>query len=71
MYIVNLYNIRWIKKYSQQEIQKATGLSKNTISKLFSGKYHDFTISTLETISKFFGCKIHDILIYTEDKENS
>ena len=31
MYIVNLYNIRWKKKYTQEEIADKTGLSKNTI----------------------------------------
>lgn len=63
MYIVNLYNVRWTKKYTQEEIIKATGLSKKTVSQLFSGKYYNYKLSTLETISKFFNCKIKDILI--------
>jgi len=66
MYIVNLFNIRWSKKYTQEEIIKATGLSKKTVSQLFSGKYYNYKLSTLETISKFFNCKIKDILIETE-----
>ncbi len=68
MYIVNLYNVRWKRKYTQKEIIEATKLSVDTVNKLFSGKYHDYRISTLETISKFFDCKIHDILIEVEDK---
>ena len=68
MYIVNLYNIRWMKKYTQNEIIEATGLSKATVSSLFSGKYNDYKLSTLETIAKFFNCKIQDILIEVEDK---
>ena len=63
MYIVNLYNIRWKNKYTQEEIVKLTGLSKKTVSQLFSGKYYNYKLSTLETISKFFNCKIQDILI--------
>lgn len=63
MYIVNLYNIRWSKKYTQDEIIKATGLSKKTVSQLFSGKYYNYKLSTLENIAKFFNCKIKDILI--------
>ncbi len=66
MYIVNLFNVRWSKKYTQEEIIKATGLSKKTVSQLFSGKYYNYKLSTLETISKFFNCKIKDILIETE-----
>ncbi len=63
MYIVNLYNIRWSKKYTQDEIIKATGLSKKTVSQLFSGKYYNYKLSTLETIADFFECNINDILI--------
>lgn len=67
MYIVNLYNIRWRKKYTQEEIMAATGLSRNTVNRLFKCQYYDFKLSTLETIAKFFNCKIHDILIEVEN----
>ena len=53
MYIVNLYNIRWRKKYTQEEIMAATGLSRNTVNRLFKCQYYDFKLSTLETIAKF------------------
>ena len=69
MYIVILYNVRWCKKYTQDEIIQATGLSKKTVSQLFSGKYYNYQLSTLETIAKFFNCKIHDILIEVDDEE--
>ena len=67
MYIVNLYNIRWNKKYTQGEIVKATGLSKKTVSQLFSGRHYNYKLDTLEIIAKFFNCKIHDILIEVKD----
>ena len=69
MYIVNLYNIRWKKKYTQEEIMQATGLSKNTISQLFSGKFYNYELNTLETIAKFFNCQIKDILIEVEQED--
>lgn len=53
MYIVNLYKIRWNKKYTQEEICSVTGLSKKVVSQLFSGKYYNYKLSTLETIAKF------------------
>ena len=68
MYIVNLFNIRWKKKYTQDEIMKATGLSKKTIGQFFSGKYYNYEFRTIEKIAKFFDCKIHDILIEVEDE---
>lgn len=67
MYIVNLYNVKWKRKYTQEDIVKATNLSVGTVNNLFSGKYHDYKLSTLETIAKFFNCKIHDILIEVEE----
>ncbi|MBO6088627.1 helix-turn-helix domain-containing protein [bacterium] len=33
------------------------------VVKLFSGKYHNYELKTLETISEFFNCNICDILI--------
>lgn len=68
MYIVNLYNIRWRKKYTQDEIVKATGLSKSTVNQLFSGRHYNYELYTLETIAGFFDCKISDILIEVEDE---
>lgn len=56
------------KKYTQDEIIKATGLSKATVSHLFSGKYNDYKLSTLEVVVKFFDCKIKDILVEVENK---
>jgi len=69
MYIVNLYNVRWNKKYTQDEISEKTGLSKRTISQLFSGKHYNYELYTLETIAKFFDCDLHDILIKVEDSK--
>ena len=70
MYIVNLYNIRWRKKYTQKEIIEATGLSQKTITQLFSGKHYNFGLYTLEAIAKFFGCKVHDILVEVDDEND-
>ena len=67
MYIINLYNVKWSKKYTQQEIIKATGLSKKTVSQLFSGKYYNYRLHTLEIVAKFFNCKIKDILVEIQE----
>ena len=67
MYIVNLYNVKWTRRYTHEDIANATNLSFGTVNKLFSGKYYDYKLSTLEAISKFFNCSIHDILIEVED----
>ena len=68
MYVVNLYNVKWKRRYTQEEIKDATNLSQVTVTNLFSGKYHDYKLSTLEAIAKFFDCKINDILIEVPDE---
>ena len=45
-----------------------TGLSKATVTQLFSGEHYNFSLYTLEKIAKFFNCKISDILIEVEDE---
>lgn len=69
MYIVNLYNVKWKRKYTQDEIAEQTGLSKRTINQLFSGKHYNYELFTLETIARFFNCDLHEILIKVEESE--
>ena len=52
---------------TQKDIIEATGLGKVTVSRLMSGKYYDFRLSTLDKICKFFDCKITDILEQDDD----
>jgi len=69
MYIINLYNVKWKKKYTQKEIAEVTGLGLKTISQLFSGKHYNYELFTLETIAKFFNCDLHEILIKVDESE--
>ena len=69
MYYKILMSNKTKEKYTQEEIIQATGLSKSTVSQLFSGKYYNYQLSTLETIAKFFNCKIQDILVEVEDEK--
>lgn len=71
MYIVNLYNVRWKRKYTQKEIMKATGLSKATVTQLFKGEHYNFGLFTLETIAKFLECEVSDILVKVDDTDTS
>ena len=68
-HVINLHNVRWKKRYTYDDISKATGLRSNTIAKLFSGEYHDYQLSTLEKIAEFLGCRIQDILVEVEEQD--
>lgn len=63
MIIINLYNIRWKRKFTRKELSESIGVSPTTITKLTKGEHVDVKLSTLEKICEFFDCSIHDILV--------
>ncbi len=62
MVIINIYRIRWNKRYTNKEIAQATGLHVATLTKLTRGEHVDVKISTLEKLAKFFGCRVVDLI---------
>lgn len=62
MVIVNLFRVKWNKRYTRKEIAELTGISPSTITKLLKGEHVDLKLSTLEKIAKFFNCNVKDIL---------
>ena len=62
MIIVNLFRVKWNKRYTRKEIAELTGISPSTITKLLKGEHVDLKLSTLEKIAKFFNCSVKDIL---------
>ena len=62
MIIVNLFKVKWNKRYTGKELAEASGLSTTTITKLMKGEHVDLKISTLEKIAKFLKCSVKDIL---------
>ena len=62
MIIVNLFRVKWNKRYTRKEIAELTGISPSTITKLLKGEHVDLKLSTLEKIAKFFNCNVKDIL---------
>lgn len=68
MIIINIYNVKWQKKYTNKEIAKNSGLSTATITKITRGEHVDLKLSTLEKLAKFFGCSVKDLLVEVPDK---
>lgn len=67
MLLINIYNIRWKRKFTQIEVAKATGLSAVTVNKIFKNEPHDFKFSTVEKMAKFLGCNALDIITEVPD----
>ena len=68
MIIINIYNVKWLKKYTNKEIAENSGLSTATITKITRGEHVDLKLSTLEKLAKFFGCSVKDLLVEVPDK---
>ncbi|CDE89043.1 TPA: XRE family transcriptional regulator [Candidatus Gastranaerophilales bacterium HUM_20] len=68
MIIINIYNVKWQKKYTNKEIAENSGLSTATITKITRGEHVDLKLSTLEKLAKFFGCSVKDLLVEVPDK---
>lgn len=67
MIIVNLFKVKWNKRYTGKELAEASGLSTTTITKLKKGEHVDLKLSTLEKIAKFLKCSVKDILEEVSD----
>ncbi len=65
--IVNLFKVKWNKRYTGKELAEASGLSTTTITKLMKGEHVDLKLSTLEKIAKFLKCSVKDILEEVSD----
>lgn len=68
MIIINIYNVKWQKKYTNKEIAENSGLSTATITKITRGEHVDLKLSTLGKLAKFFGCSVKDLLVEVPDK---
>ncbi|CCY62731.1 transcriptional regulator [Clostridium sp. CAG:967] len=68
MIIINIYNVKWKRKYTYKEIAKFSGLSDATITKITRGEHVDLKLSTLEKLAKFFECSVKDLLVEVPDK---
>ena len=68
MIIINIYNVKWQKKYTNKEIAENSGLSTATITKITRGEHVDLKLSTFEKLAKFFGCSVKDLLVEVPDK---
>ncbi len=59
------------KKVTIEQVSQATGISRNTISKLYHDK--DLTgikFDTLEKLCEYFGCNISDLLVLDKDNQD-
>lgn len=50
------------------DLQRSTGLARNTITGLYQEDVARIDLSTLDTLCKHYGCKVSDLLEFQNDK---
>ncbi len=53
---------------SQRRLAKETGLSPNTISKLFTNKFERVDVNTIETLCDYLGREVGDLLVLRDSE---
>ncbi len=64
----NLSTLMGMKRYTIQDVHDSTGLSRNTVSKLYSDKATRIDYETIEKLCKLFDCTPNELFdVYTVD----
>ena len=67
LFIKNIISkLRYEHKITQQELADITGVSRQTIISLETGKYNP-SITLAHKISRYFGKSIEDVFIFEEE----
>lgn len=66
----NIEEIRTIKGIRQEELAKAMGVSRQTISSLENGRYNP-SIMLAYKLAKFFGLTIEEVFCFEDEDVNA
>lgn len=53
------------------DLQRSTGLARNTITGLYQEDVARIDLSTLDTLCKHYKCQVSDLLEFLEDKPST
>lgn len=67
MIVIKLDDLIWEHRTNAEEIVKATGLGRSTVSKLRNSKNVNISVKTLDKLCRHFNCKISDLIDYIPD----
>lgn len=58
------YSFRKGKRIEWQEVSKATGIHRSTLSKMVNSRGYNSTTDNIDALCKFFECKVEDLMVY-------
>jgi putative transcriptional regulator len=56
------------RRISVKELSEATGINRNTLSRMSNTRGYSTSTDTLDKLCKFFGCDVGDLARYIEDE---
>lgn len=68
--MIKIHLSRLLGEHKQKiaDVQRDTGLARNTISGLYKETTARIDLSTLDALCKHYGCAVGDLLEYVEDE---
>lgn len=64
---IHLSRLLGERKLKIADVQRETGLARNTISGLYQETTARIDLATLDTLCKHFGCTVGELVEYVED----
>ena len=58
------YSFRKDKRIEWQEVSKATGIHRSTLSKMLNSRGYNSTTDNIDALCKFFECQVEDLMVY-------
>ena len=55
------------RRITLEEVSKATGIHRSTLSKIANQKGYNTTTDNLDALCRYFQCELKDIAVYLED----
>ena len=65
----NLKQLLKLKKITQSELSRKSGISKYSLSQMATGKTNSIRHDTLDKLCEALECDINDILMYTPNNK--
>jgi putative transcriptional regulator len=65
---IHLSRLMGERKLKIADVQRETGLARNTISGLYQETTARIDLATLDTLCKLFGCTVGELVEFVEDQ---
>ncbi|MFT7228805.1 MAG: putative transcriptional regulator [Methylophilaceae bacterium] len=61
----------WDRRITLNELAKATGISRMTLSRMINNKSYSTVTNHLDMLCQFFECELHELIKYVPENQPS